>query len=74
MGDDDQTPVGTTRGAIEESRKSDDQRTHEAAKDPNWTGATKRPEGVEPGHGSDSEAESVGSEQPRPPPDQHKSS
>jgi hypothetical protein len=70
MDDRKQTPVGTTRGAIEESRKEDDQRTDEAAKDPNWTGATKRPEGEEPRDASDSAAADVGSNVPRSASDQ----
>ena len=48
MSDQEQTPLGTTRGAIQESRRSADQRTPAGSSDPNWTGSTQRPEGVEP--------------------------
>ena len=48
MSDQEQTSLGTTRGAIEESRQGADQRTTTGSRDPNWTGSADRPEGMEP--------------------------
>jgi len=48
MSDQEQTSLGTTRGAIDQSRRGADQRTTAGSSDPNWTGSTNRPEGVEP--------------------------
>jgi len=48
MSDQEQTSLGTTRGAIEEARHGTDQRTKTGSSDPNWTGSAGRPEGVEP--------------------------
>jgi ElaB/YqjD/DUF883 family membrane-anchored ribosome-binding protein len=48
MSDQEQTSLGTTRGAIEESRQGADQRTTTGSRDPNWTGSADRPEGIEP--------------------------
>jgi len=48
MTDQEQTSLGTTRGAIEESRQGADQRTTTGSRDPNWTGSADRPEGIEP--------------------------
>jgi len=47
-GSQEQTSLGTTKGAIEESRHGTDQRTTTGSRDPNWTGSTNRPEGADP--------------------------
>lgn len=63
MTDQEQTSLGTTRGAIEEARQGADQRTTTGSRDPNWTGSADRPEGVEPSGSSTTGAggESFGS-------------